>query len=255
MRFQDRVAIITGAGSGIGRATSAIIANEGGTVIGVDLNAEALAGLAADLQAASGAFVSHCSSALVEADVDAVVKDTLARFGRIDILVNAVGGSTVIANPGTLVEELSLDEWRALMEFNLTGTFLYCNAVVPVMKEQGSGKIVNLASIAGRGLSSISSSAYATAKGGIIALTRKLSIELGPHGITCNAVAPGITLTDRIAAVWGRTSPEKQQAILANIPLGKLPKAEDQARVICFLASRDADFVSGTTIDVAGGLR
>ncbi|MEZ4618881.1 MAG: SDR family oxidoreductase [Caldilineaceae bacterium] len=108
---------------------------------------------------------------------------------------------------------------------------------------------------AGRGLSSISSSAYAAAKGGIIALTRKLSIELGPHGITCNAIAPGITLTERIAAVWERTSPEKQQAILANIPLGKLPKAEDQARVICFLASRDADFVTGTTIDVAGGLR
>ncbi|MCB0185561.1 MAG: SDR family oxidoreductase, partial [Caldilineaceae bacterium] len=84
---------------------------------------------------------------------------------------------------------------------------------------------------------------------------RKLSIELGPHGITCNAIAPGITLTERIAAVWERTPPEKQQAILANIPLGKLPRAEDQARVICFLASRDADFVTGTTIDVAGGLR
>jgi len=255
MRFQECVAIITGAGSGIGRATCEIIVNEGGTAIGVDLDETGLTSLATQLHPSRGTFVSQPSNALVEEDVKRIVEETLARHGHIDILVNAVGGSTAIANPGTLVDELTLAEWRALLEFNLTGTFLYCNAVVPVMKEQGSGKIVNLASIAGRGLSSISSSAYATAKGGIIALTRKLSIELGPHGITCNAVAPGITLTERIAAVWAQTSPEKQQAILANIPLGKLPHAEDQARVICFLASRDADFVSGTTIDVAGGLR
>ena len=228
---------------------------EGGTVVGVDINQVGLDSVSDQLQGVAGAFVPQCASALREADISAVVEGCMARFGHIDILVNAVGGSTVIANPGTLVEELSLDDWRALVDFNLTGTFLCCNAVVPIMKAQRSGKIVNLASIAGRGLSSISSSAYAAAKGGIIALTRKLSIELGPHGITCNAIAPGITLTERIAAVWERTSPEKQQAILANIPLGKLPKAEDQARVICFLASRYADFVTGTTIDVAGGLR
>ncbi len=255
MRFQDHVAIITGAGSGIGRATSEIIAQEGGTVIGVDVNQAGLDSLAAQLQSTPGSFVPQQSSALVEDDVQKVVEQAVASYGQIDILVNAVGGSTVIANPGTFIDELSLAEWRALIDFNLTGTFLYCNAVVPVMKEARAGKIVNLASIAGRGLSSISSSAYAAAKGGIIALTRKLSIELGPFGITCNAIAPGITLTERIAAVWAQTTPQKQQAILANIPLGKLPHAEDQARVICFLASRDADFVTGTTIDVAGGLR
>lgn len=260
MRFTNKIALITGAGNGIGFATTEIIAAEGGTVVGVDINQAGLNALSEKINGntitnSGGSFDAHVSNALEEADVTKVVAETMARHGRIDILINAVGGSTAIATPNKLVDELTLDEWRKLMEFNLTGTFLYCNAVVPIMKQQQSGKIVNLASIAGRGLSGISSSAYAAAKGGIIALTRKLSIELGQHGITCNAIAPGITLTDRIAAVWEETPPERQQAILANVPLGRLPQAEDQARVLCFLASRDADFVSGTTIDVAGGVR
>ena len=255
MRFRDKVAIVTGAGSGIGWATCELIASEGGVVVGVDVNWEGLEVLAQQIQEAGGTFDARVSNALIEGDVNAVVAETVTRHGRIDILVNGVGGSTVIANPATTIDKLTLEEWHKLLDFNLTGTFLYCNAVTPMMKKQRAGKIVNLASIAGRGLSSISSGAYAAAKGGIIALTRKLSIELGPYGINCNAIAPGITLTDRIAAVWEETPPEKQQAILANIPLQRLPQAEDQARVICFLASHDADFVSGTTIDVAGGLR
>ena len=118
-----------------------------------------------------------------------------------------------------------------------------------------SGKIVNLASIAGRGLSDVSSSAYATAKGGIIALTRKLSLELGPHGINCNAVAPGKTMTNRIRSRWAQLSAEEQQRDLASVPLGRFAEPEDQARVICFLASGDADMVTGVTIDVNGGVR
>ena len=136
---------------------------------------------------------------------------------------------------------------------NLTGTFLFTHAVVPVMKRQGSGKIVNLASIAGRGLSGSSSSAYAAAKGGIIALTRKLAFELGPHGITVNAIAPSLTLTERIRHRWEQRSPESQADELQRTPLGRVAMPEDQARVVCFLASPDADFVTGVTIDVTGG--
>jgi len=122
-----------------------------------------------------------------------------------------------------------------------------------VMKRQKSGKIVNLASIAGRGVSRGSSTAYATAKGGIIALTRKLSLELGPHGITVNAIAPSLTLSERLLPHWRARSAEGQAAEIERTPLGRVASPEDQARVICFLASSDADFVTGVTIDVTGG--
>jgi NAD(P)-dependent dehydrogenase (short-subunit alcohol dehydrogenase family) len=140
-----------------------------------------------------------------------------------------------------------------MLHFNLTGTFLFSNAVAPVMKRQRSGKIVNISSIAGRGVSPTSSSAYATAKGGIIAFTRKLSFELGPYGVTVNAIAPSLTLSPRLRPRWDRMSEEDRARESARVPLGRVALPEDQARVICFLASSDADFVTGVTIDVNGG--
>jgi NAD(P)-dependent dehydrogenase (short-subunit alcohol dehydrogenase family) len=121
------------------------------------------------------------------------------------------------------------------------------------MKRQAAGKIVNISSIAGRGLSASSSAAYATAKGGIIALTRKLSLELGPHGINVNAIAPSLTLSPRLRPRWDGMSPIEQKAEVERVPLRRIAEPEDQARVICFLASSDADFVTGLTIDVTGG--
>jgi NAD(P)-dependent dehydrogenase (short-subunit alcohol dehydrogenase family) len=193
------------------------------------------------------------ADALDAALVEEAVRRAVDAHGRIDILVNAVGGSTVISRPAATLDELSLAEWQKLLHFNLTGTFLFCHAVVPVMKRQRSGKIVNISSIAGRGLSRSSSAAYATAKGGIIALTRKLASEVGPDGITVNAIAPSLTLSERIRPHWERRSPEGQAAEIMRTPLGRVATPEDQARVICFLASADADFVTGVTIDVTGG--
>jgi len=121
------------------------------------------------------------------------------------------------------------------------------------MSRRQTGKIVNLASIAGRGLSPTSSSAYAAAKGGIIAFTSKLAFELGPYGVTINAIAPSLTLTERIRPHWDKRSREAQAAEIARTPLRRVAEAADQAKVICFLASSDADFVTGVTIDVTGG--
>jgi NAD(P)-dependent dehydrogenase (short-subunit alcohol dehydrogenase family) len=230
-----------------------IIAREGGTVVGVDVEQAALDRLAADVTSAGGRALGLRADALDAAAVEGVVKRAVDAHGRIDILVNAVGGSTVVSRPAAPLDELTLEEWQKLLHFNLTGTFLFTHAVVPVMKRQGTGKIVNLASIAGRGVSQSSSSAYATAKGGIIALTRKLAFELGPHGVTVNAIAPSLTLSERIRPHWERRSAEGQAAEIQRTPLGRVATPEDQARVICFLASSDADFVTGVTIDVTGG--
>jgi NAD(P)-dependent dehydrogenase (short-subunit alcohol dehydrogenase family) len=251
MRFEHKIALITAAANGIGRATAEIMAREGATVVCIDNHPERLDTATKALgERAHG----RLCDALDQAQVDAVVADVVKEFGRIDILVNAVGGSTIIAKPAATVEEHSLDDWQRVIKFNLDGTFLFTHAVVPVMKRQRSGKIINLASIAGRGASVASGSAYAAAKGGIIAFTRKLSFELGPFGININAIAPSLTLTERIRPHWNQRSPEAQAAQVEATPLRRVAEASDQAKVICFLASSDADFVTGLTIDVTGGL-
>src|SRR6516162_2529950 len=253
MRFTGKVAVITAFANGIGRATAEIMAREGAVVVGVDNHQDRLQEAVAALRRAGGTAHGRLCDALDGGQVDATVAAVDREFGGIDILVNAVGGSTIIANSGAEVDELTFAEWQRLIDFNLSGTFLFTHAVVPIMKRRRHGKIVNLASIAGRGLSETSSSAYAAAKGGIIAFTRKLAFELGPFGVTINAIAPSLTLTERIRPHWERRTAEARSAEIARTPLRRVAEAADQAKVICFLASSDADFVSGVTIDVSGG--
>ena len=253
MRFTNKVALITAAANGIGRATAAIMVREGATVIAVDNNQSRLDEAVPALKR-NGRAEGRLVDALVPAEVDALVADVVRQHGTIDILVNAVGGSTVIANPQATTEQLAFADWQKLIAFNLDGTFLVTHAVIPVMKRQRSGKIVNLASIAGRGLSQNSSSAYAAAKGGIIAFTRKLAHELGPDGINVNAIAPSVTLTERIRPHWEKRSQSSQAEEIERTPLRRVALPADQANVICFLASADADFVTGLTIDVTGGV-
>jgi NAD(P)-dependent dehydrogenase (short-subunit alcohol dehydrogenase family) len=254
MRFRDQVAVITAAASGIGKATAEIIGGEGGIVVGVDTDQGRLDKAMAGIRDTGGRAHGRRADALDAANVEVVVDGVISEHGRIDILVNAVGGSTIISQPGASVDELTLAEWQRLIAFNLDGTFLFCHAVAPVMKRQRGGKIVNISSVAGRGLSASSSSAYAAAKGGIIAFTRKLAHELGPYGVNVNAIAPSLTLTERIRPRWEQRRAAEQAEEIARTPLRRVAEARDQARVICFLASHDADFVTGVTIDVTGGV-
>ncbi len=250
MRFDGKIALITAAANGIGRATADIIAREGGTVVAVDNNQARLDKAMSEL---AGRAHGRLCDALDPAQASALVDSVVHEFGRIDILVNAVGGSTIIPRPAATVDELTFEEWQQILAFNLHGTFLFTHAVVPAMKRAKHGKIVNLASIAGRGLSESSSTAYAAAKGGIIAFTRKLSFELGPFGINVNAIAPSLTLSERLQPRWNEMAPQDQEAAKQLVPLRRIATPQDQARVICFLASSDADFVTGLTIDVTGG--
>jgi len=254
MRFEGKTAVITAAGAGIGRATTDILVNEGATVVAVEIDQGRLDKMAAELAGAAGSVDGRCIDAMDEGQVRALIADVEAKYGGIDLLVNAVGGSTIVENPSVPIDEMSFEDWQKLIDFNLNATFLFCNAVIPMMKKAGSGKIVSLASIAGRGLSAKSSSAYAAAKGGIIALTRKLSLELGPDGINVNAIAPSLTLTERLMPHWEKRSAENQAAEIEAVPLKRIATARDQAGVIAFLLSSDANFVTGLTIDVSGGL-
>ena len=254
MRFEGKVALITAAANGIGRATAEIMAREGAIVIAADNHQGRLDEAVPALRGSGAKVEGKLVDALDAAQVDKLIADVERDHGRIDILVNAVGGSTVIDKPAATTEQLTLANWQKLIAFNLDGTFLVTHAVIPVMKRRRSGKIVNLASIAGRGLSANSSSAYAAAKGGIIAFTRKLAHELGPEGINVNAIAPSVTLTERIRPHWEKRSQGSQAEEIEHTPLRRVAEAVDQARVICFLASSDADFVTGITIDVTGGV-
>ena len=252
MRFRDKVAVVTGSARGIGKATAKLLAGEGARLVAVDIYEPGLAAVAEEIEAAGGKVRAMQVDVLDTEQVEAMFDSVVSGLGRIDILVNAVGGSSIIADGEARVDELTPEEWDTVVRFNLRGTFLCTRAAVQRMKQQGGGKIVNLSSRAARGVSD-SSSAYAAAKGGITAFTKKVATEAGPYGITCNAVAPALTLSDRIAELWEQKSEEHKQRTIQSIPLRRPGQPEDQARVIAFLASEDADYVTGVTIDTAGG--
>jgi NAD(P)-dependent dehydrogenase (short-subunit alcohol dehydrogenase family) len=253
MRFKDMVALVTAGSAGIGKATAEIMFREGASVVLVARDEQRLRSVAASLDSSGGRAMAIACNALDPDAVKAAVQETVARFGRIDILVNGVGGSTIVSKPLARVEELAFAEWQKLVAFNMDATFLFCHEVIPQMKRQGGGKIVNISSIAWRGLAP-SSVAYAAGKGGIVAFTKKLSFEVPEFGINVNAVAPSFTSTERMQESWNSRGEEGRNAVISAIPLGRIATAEDQARAICFLASSDSDFVTGTILDVTGGL-
>lgn len=242
-RFQDKVVIVTGGASGIGRATVATFAAEGARTAFCDVQDEAGRALADSL--GRSAFYGHCDVANAS-DVEAFVAATLARFGRIDVLVNNAGVSSVGETPS-----LPAEEWHRVIAINLNSVFYFCREVIPRMRAQGSGAIVNIASTSGtRGDAGFS--AYSATKGGLINYTRTLAIDHGKDGIRVNAVCPGPTLTPLAEGVL--TTPEMQKIWMPVIPLRRYGRPEDIARAIAFLASEDAAFITGTTLLVDGGV-
>jgi NAD(P)-dependent dehydrogenase (short-subunit alcohol dehydrogenase family) len=247
------VAIVTGAAQGIGRATTLLLTSRGVQVVAVDLDADALALLA---QRVEGVTPLTADTRRVQ-DVAEVVAKALSFAGHIDILVNLVGGSTALGATRSSFTEVSAEDWKALLDLNLTSTVNCCRAAIRTMRERRYGRIVNVSSIVARNKSQgtdAAIAAYAAAKGAIGALTRSLAVQYGPEGITCNAVAPGLTLTERIwRTVWEPRTPEQRAAMVAGIPLGRPGTPEDVAAAIAFLASDEARYITGVTLDVNGG--
>jgi 3-oxoacyl-[acyl-carrier protein] reductase len=244
MDLSGKVAVVTGAGQGLGWAIAERLAGDGASVVIADIDRSSALERAAVLRLRKGETLAIRVDVSQWPEVQRMVKETVDSFGRIDILVNNAG----VLGPYSPVEEYPEDQWDRVIAVNLKGTFLCCKGVLPVMKKQGSGSIVNIASVAGKD-GNPSMAPYSASKGGIITLTKTLGKELAASGIRVNAVSPALLETDMT-----RNMPPEQRAVLTSkIPMGRLGKPEEVAAVVKFLASDEASFITGQCYDISGG--
>lgn len=249
MRLQDRVAIITGAASGIGRASALLFASEGARVTVVDVREEAGIGTAHDIERAGGsAAFQRCDVSSPE-QVQETVDATLRAFGRIDVLFNNAG-----IDLSKDIVDTTPEEWDRVLAVNLRSVYLMMRAVIPQMKRQGGGSIINTASGVGiRPRPTLA--AYCASKGGVIALSKAAATELGAHGIRVNALCPGMIDTEMNRRVI-ESEPDPVEALsrmMLNYPLGRMGTVEEVAYAALFLASPESAYMTGTAFAVDGG--
>jgi NAD(P)-dependent dehydrogenase (short-subunit alcohol dehydrogenase family) len=245
--LRDRVAIVTGASQGIGRAIALELARVGADVVVCSRRPAALKPVADEVRALGRRALAVECDVADAGQVDEVVGQTTRTFGRIDLLVNNAGYR--IRSP---LEDLPRPEWDAMVGINLTGVFLFSQAVGRVMIRQKSGTIVNVTSVAGR-TGTRGMAAYAAAKAGATVLTQSLGAEWAKYGIRVNAVAPGPVETEGVLEVWKTPAMIAQAA--REVPLGRLGRPEEIARAVVFVASDEASFMTGETLYVSGGPR
>jgi 3-oxoacyl-[acyl-carrier protein] reductase len=240
----NRVAVVTGAASGIGKAVAERLARDGCAVVILDNN-EAGGRVATALQERGGQATFVLLDVTRETDVQKTFEKIISDHGRIDVLVNVAGGSLHRHK----IEEFPLEHWQTVIDVNLTSTFLCCRAAIGVMKSQKSGAIVNISSDIGFS-GDPSRSAYAAAKAGIVGFSKTLALELAPFGVRANVVAPGRIATPRVRATY---SDAEWEAAAKRIPLGRAGEPEDIAEAVAFLASDSSRHMTGQTLHINGG--
>ena len=250
MHFADRVAIVTGGGRGIGAATAKRLAQDGAAVVIADLDPGPAAEVAADIEHAGGRSHAMGTDVSQRSSVEALFGTAMERFGQVDFLVTCAGILRF-----NLIQDITDDEWRAVIDTHLKGTFLCAQAAQKVMVPRKYGKIVFLSSGAASGYPARIH--YSAAKAGIQAMTHALALELGPSNINVNAVAPGLvdTRMPQQHAEWlGEDYEAFKARIVSQTPLRRVGTPEEQSAVIAFLCSEDAAFMTGQTLSVGGGL-
>jgi len=250
MKLRGKTALVTGGGRGIGRAIALGLAQEGAQVAVLDILADNAAAVAREIEATGVKALALPADLTRRAQVDRAVADTLAQFGQIDILVNNAGWDRM---------ELFLDSeeetWDKIIAINFKGILYVCKAALPSMVARGQGKVISIASDAGRA-GSTGEAVYAGTKGAIIAFSKTLAREMARHKITVNVVCPGLTETPLLQSIREQSPKTEKviEAVTRAIPLGRVGQPEDIAGAVVYLASPAADFVTGQTLSVSGGL-
>jgi 3-oxoacyl-[acyl-carrier protein] reductase len=247
MELEGKIALVTGAGGGgpggMGKGIALCLAREGADVAVNDINKELAEGTAAEIRAMGRRSIAVIADVSKEDEVNRMVAQVIKEWGGIDILVNNVGHGLPI-----LVEDMTADEWHEVIGRNLDAPFFCSKAVIPTMKSRGGGKIISIASMAGKKITAMTGASYTAAKAGVLGLTRQLAFELGPYYINVNAICPA-----GVVSSYRPTPPEQLEAQAKRIPIRRVTMSEDIGEAALFLASDRSKTITGISIDVEGG--